>query len=61
MGPNDIFVTYWSISEEEMMQIFPWLGDLVVNESKPKSRRGRKPKAHRVSDNAIEMKASYEK
>lgn len=58
MNPKDIFVTYWSISEEEMMQIFPYLDVLGLNKSKPKSKRGRKPKAHHVSDKAIEMKAS---
>jgi hypothetical protein len=33
------------------MQIFPWFNELSVKNEKPKTKRGRKPKAHRVSDN----------
>ena len=56
MPPENYFVTTINISMEEFSQIFPWFENLGIE--KPKSKRGRKPKAHHVTDKAIEMKQS---
>jgi hypothetical protein len=56
MPPENYFVTTVNISMEEFSQIFPWFENLGVE--KPKSKRGRKPKAHHVTDKAVEMKHS---
>ena len=56
MPPENYFVTTINISMEEFSQIFPWFENLGVE--KPKSKRGRKPKAHHVTDKAVEMKHS---
>jgi hypothetical protein len=56
MPPENYFVTTVNISMEEFQQIFPWFENLGVE--KPKSKRGRKPKAHHVTDKAVEMKQS---
>jgi hypothetical protein len=41
---------------EEFSQIFPWFENLSIE--KPKSKRGRKPKAKQITDMAVEMKSS---
>ena len=56
MNPENYIVTTFTISMEEFEQIFPWFENLI--EEQPKKRRGRKPKAHHVSDKVVEMKAS---
>jgi hypothetical protein len=56
MPPENYFVTTINISMEEFSQIFPWFENLGAE--KPKSKRGRKPKAHHVTDKAVEMKHS---
>lgn len=50
---NEIICTVYTVSFDELQQIFPWLG-----EEKPKSKRGRKPKAHRTSGEGIKMEAT---
>ena len=56
MPPENYFVTTINISMEEFSQIFPWFENLSIE--KPKSKRGRKPKAKQTTDNAVEMKSS---
>ena len=56
MPPENFTVTTINISMEEFSQIFPWFENLGIE--KPKSKRGRKPKAHHVTDKAVEMKQS---
>jgi len=56
MNPENFTVTTFTISMEEFEQIFPWFESLGIE--KPKSKRGRKPKAKHVTDSAVEMKAS---
>jgi hypothetical protein len=56
MPPENYIITTFSISEDEFYQIFPWFENLGIE--KPKSKRGRKPKAHHTTDKAVEMKAS---
>ena len=56
MHPENYYVTTINISMEEFQQIFPWFENLTLE--KPKSKRGRKPKAHHTTDKAVEMKAS---
>ena len=58
MNPNDYYVQTFCVSLDELMQIFPWFDALGTEPTKPKSKRGRKPKAHHVSDRVVEMKAS---
>ena len=58
MNPNDYYVQTFCVSLDELMQIFPWFDALGTEPAKPKSKRGRKPKAHHVSDRVVEMKAS---
>jgi hypothetical protein len=53
---NYIITKTFEISEDEFYQIFPWFENLGIE--KPKSKRGRKPKAHHTTDKAVEMKAS---
>lgn len=57
MNPEKYTITTINISMEEFKNIFPWFENLTdgMPVEKPKTRRGRKPKAHRVSDNAIKM------
>jgi hypothetical protein len=45
---------------DEFQQIFPWFENLTdgMPVEKPKSKRGRKPKAHHTTDKAVEMKAA---
>jgi len=50
-------------SIEDLKQFFPWLGKEFEFESrtvevKPKSKRGRKPKAHRASGDGVKMEAT---
>jgi hypothetical protein len=42
---------------EEFQNIFPWFENLTdeMPVEKPKSKRGRKPKAHHVTDKAVKM------
>ena len=54
--PENYIITTFSISMDEFQQIFPWFENLGIE--KPKSKRGRKPKAKHITDNAIEMKSS---
>jgi hypothetical protein len=56
MNPENYYVTTINISMEEFSQIFPWFENLSIE--KPKSKRGRKPKAKQMTDNAVEMKSS---
>ncbi len=56
MPPENFTVTTINISMEEFSQIFPWFENLGIE--KPKSKRGRKPKAHHVTDKVVEMKQS---
>ena len=56
MPPENYIITTFSISEDEFYQIFPWFENLSIE--KPKSKRGRKPKAKQITDMAIEMKSS---
>lgn len=56
MDFKDIYITYWSISKEEMLQIFPFMDEVVFPTEKPKAKRGRKPKAHRAPQCEVEMK-----
>jgi hypothetical protein len=52
------YITTFTISLDEFKNIFPWFEDLTdeMPVEKPKSKRGRKPKAHRVTEQTIEMK-----
>ena len=56
MNFENFTVTTFTISMEEFEQIFPWFENLGIE--KPKSKRGRKPKAKQMTDNAVEMKSS---
>jgi hypothetical protein len=60
MPPENYFnyITTFTISLDEFKDIFPWFEDLTdgMPVEKPKSKRGRKPKAHRITDQSIEMK-----
>jgi hypothetical protein len=56
MNPENYYVTTINISMEEFSQIFPWFENLSIE--KPKSKRGRKPKAKQITDMAVEMKSS---
>lgn len=56
MNPEKFIVTTFTISMEEFDGIFPWFENLGIE--KPKSKRGRKPKAKQMTDNAVEMKSS---
>lgn len=56
MNFENFTVTTFTISMEEFEQIFPWFENLGIE--KPKSKRGRKPKAKQMADNAVEMKSS---
>ena len=56
MPPENFIITTLTISMDEFSQIFPWFENLGTE--KPKSKRGRKPKAHHVTDKAVEMKHS---
>jgi hypothetical protein len=56
MPPENYIITTFSISEDEFYQIFPWFENLSIE--KPKSKRGRKPKAKQITDIAVEMKSS---
>ncbi len=58
MNPENYYVTTINISMEEFQSIFPWFESLTegMPVEKPKSKRGRKPKAHRITDQSIEMK-----
>ena len=56
MNPENFTITTFTISLEEFEQIFPWFENLGIK--KPKSKRGRKPKAKQMTDNTVEMKAS---
>ena len=56
MNPENFTVTTFTISMEEFGQIFPWFENLGIE--KPKSKRGRKPKAHHVTDKVVEMKSN---
>ena len=60
---NDDYTTYLFSSIEDLKQFFPWLGEEFEFESrtvevKPKSKRGRKPKAHRASGEGVKMEAT---
>lgn len=54
MPPENYIITTINLSMDEFKDIFPWFENLGAE--KPKVKRGRKPKAHRVTDNQIEMK-----
>ena len=56
MRPENFTITTFTISMEEFEQIFPWFENLGTE--KPKSKRGRKPKAKQITDMAVEMKSS---
>jgi hypothetical protein len=56
MRPENFTITTFTISMEEFEQIFPWFENLGIE--KPKSKRGRKPKAKQITDMAVEMKST---
>ena len=56
MPPENYYVTTIRISAEEFNQIFSMFENPGIE--KPKSKRGRKPKAHHTTDKAVEMKAA---
>ena len=56
MRPENFTITTFTISMEEFEQIFPWFENLGIE--KPKSKRGRKPKAKQITDMTVEMKSS---
>ena len=56
MNFENYTITTFTVSMEEFEQIFPWFENLSIE--KPKSKRGRKPKAKQMTDNTVEMKAS---
>ena len=57
MHPENFTITTLTISMEEFQQIFPWFENLTdgMPVEKPKSKRGRKPKAKQITDMAVEM------
>jgi hypothetical protein len=54
---KDDFIKTFTISMDEFEQIFPWFENLTdgMPVEKPKSKRGRKPKAKQMTDMAVEM------
>ena len=56
MKKDDFIIKTFTISMDEFEQIFPWFENLSIE--KPKSKRGRKPKAKQITDMAVEMKAT---
>jgi len=56
---NEIYTIY-TISFEELQNIFPWFENLSSESpfEKPKTKRGRKPKAHRASGDCIKMEVA---
>ena len=56
MKKDDFIIKTFTISMDEFEQIFPWFENLSIE--KPKSKRGRKPKAKQITDIAVEMKSS---
>ena len=56
MNLENFTVTTFTISMEDFEKIFHWFENLCIE--KPKSKRGRKPKAHHVTDKVVEMKQS---
>lgn len=66
---NDFVHYFISFSDSDnesyfdLSDVFPWFEELKRLsdiEEKPKTRRGRKPKAHRASVSETEMKSSNE-
>lgn len=61
MPPENYFnyITTFTFSMDELKDVFPWFENLTddMPVEKPKSKRGRKPKAHRATEQTIEMKA----
>ena len=59
MPPENYFnyITTFAISLDEFKDIFPWFESLTdgMPVEKPKSKRGRKPKAHQITDKAVKM------
>jgi hypothetical protein len=53
MPPENYYLTTIRISAEEFNQIFSMFANPGIEE--PKSKRGRKPKAHHVTDKAVKM------
>jgi hypothetical protein len=53
MKKDDFIIKTFTISRDEFEQIFPWFENLSIE--KPKSKRGRKPKAKQMTDMAVEM------
>jgi hypothetical protein len=56
MPPENYYITKFTFSMDELKDVFPWFESLGMEIEKPKSKRGRKPKAHRASEQTIEMK-----
>jgi|688.fasta_scaffold652598_3 hypothetical protein len=56
MEPNKPIVTVYTISMDEFSNIFPWFESL--SEPKPPKKRGRKPKANQMKDEAIHQHPS---
>jgi hypothetical protein len=56
MPPENYYLTTIRISAEEFNQIFSIFANPGIEE--PKSKRGRKPKAHHVTDKAVKMEVS---
>jgi hypothetical protein len=55
---NEIYTMY-TISFEELQNIFPWFENLGNSENVTKKKKpGRKPKAHRASGDCIKMEVA---
>jgi hypothetical protein len=55
MPPENYYITTFTFSMDELKDVFPWFENLGIENEKPKSKRGRKPKAHHVTDKAVKM------
>ena len=56
MNPDKPIVTVYTISMDEFKNIFPWFESL--SELQPTKKRGRKPKAHQMKDEAVQQHPS---
>lgn len=59
-GTYYTYVNTFCIDVDDLKDIFPWLEEALneIKPEKPKSKRGRKPKAHRAVDKFVEMKST---
>jgi len=56
MNPDKPIVTVYTISMDEFKNIFPWFESL--SEPQTTKKRGRKPKAHQMKDEAVQQHPS---